>query len=84
MVVPVQVSADRWVVAAYVMTRDVARDYAPGRFRLRLEGLPGDLEATATDPLDGEDVEVDLRQDERGATIELLLTDAPRLVTLTR
>lgn len=97
---PYQISANRFIVAVYVMTRNLAQRYRdkgassdPRRFdlpdepfRLRVGGLPGaaDVKVTATDPLAGHAVER-LRVVQRTrstATIDLPLTDSPRLLVL--
>jgi hypothetical protein len=97
-VFPFQGGARRFVVGTYVMTRDLERvrqpaltpddparyDLAPVAYRLRLSGLRGcDLSLAATDPLDGVAVParlVDCSGQE--ATIELPLTDSPRLLEI--
>ncbi len=96
---PFQVRPGRYVAAAYVMTRNLAELYDqgaaqsdPGRydmpealFRLTIGGVKGSLaRVSATDPLTGSSVPVKViaRQGTR-ITLELPLTDSPRILTLT-
>ena len=93
---PFQVRPGRWVAAAYVMTRNLAKLYRPNatgtsrydlpaaRFRLTIGGLKaGPVEAQATDPLTGESVPVKVLSRSGGRVVlELRLTDSPRLVSL--
>jgi hypothetical protein len=95
---PFQAGERRFVVGAYVMTRDLERvrqpglapddparhDLAPSAYRLRLSGLRScDLSLSATDPLAGAAVParvIDCSVPE--ATVELPLTDSPRLLEI--
>ena len=93
---PFQVAPGHYVAATYVMTRNLAKRYdedsdEPTRFdlpeapfRLRIGGLEGSrVEARATDPLTGSSVPVEIvARSRRSVTLELELTDSPRLVTL--
>jgi hypothetical protein len=95
-VFPFQVSSRRFVVATYVMTRDIVHAYAgrdssparfdlpPERYRITLGGLPScRLRASGSDPLLGTRVAVRVRACRRGvARLDLPVTDSPRLVTL--
>jgi hypothetical protein len=93
---PFQVRPGRWVAAAYVMTRNLAKLYRPrvsdpsrydlpaAPFRLTIGGLKktGPVETEATDPLTGRSVPVKVLSRTRGRiVIELPLTDSPRLVS---
>jgi hypothetical protein len=93
---PFQVRPGRYVAAAYVMTRNLAKRYGdgddPGRydlpeapFRLTIGQVDGErVKAKATDPLHDEEsvpVKVVARRTDR-VTIELPLTDSPRMITL--
>jgi hypothetical protein len=93
---PFQVRPGRWVAAAYVMTRSLAKLYRPrasgpsrydlpaAPFRLTIGGLKAaPVEVRATDPLTGRSVPVKVlsRSGDR-VVIELPLTDSPRLVSL--
>jgi hypothetical protein len=94
---PFQLAPSRHVVAAYVMTRNLARrrpgsgpadprrfDLAPARYRLRLTGVARGARATATDPLTGERVPVSARRVAGGdVVVSVSLTDSPRLIDLT-
>ncbi len=93
---PFQVRPGRYVAAAYVMTRSLAKPYGedggPGRFdlpeaafRLRIGGLGGpEVRVSATDPLSGSQVPVEITtRTANSITIEVPLTDSPRLLTLT-
>jgi hypothetical protein len=95
---PFQAGERRFVVGAYVMTRDLERvrqpalapddparhDLAPAAYRLRLSGLRScDLSLSATDPLAGAPVPASLIDcSVPEATIELPLTDSPRLLEI--
>jgi hypothetical protein len=81
---PVQVSERRWVVPAYVITRDLTAAHEPSRFRLEI-GFERAREASvsAVDPLTGDDVPLAIAG--RGdATLQLdvELTDHPRLIVI--
>jgi len=97
-VFPFQAGNHRFVVAAYVMTRNIARVYPssapdtdPSRYdlppetdRLTLGGIAGEkATATATDPLYGVPVPVKVvARTKSTVTLQLPLTDSPRLITL--
>jgi hypothetical protein len=97
-VLPFQVDSNRFVVPAYVMTRDMARlykptapasdvaryDLPPETYRLTLGGVRGDrLMARATDPLTGSAVPVTIvSRAPDQAVLEVPLTDSPRLLVL--
>jgi hypothetical protein len=94
-VFPFQTSDRSFVLAAYVMTRDLGRVYGasgdptrldlPGtRYTLRLGGLDASrLTATATDPLTGANVPASVERAPSGdVLLRVPLTDSPRLVTL--
>jgi hypothetical protein len=95
-VFPFQLSSRRFVVATYVMSRDILhvydrRDRSPARFdlpperyRITIGGLPGcRLHAGGSDPVAGTRVAVRVHACRRGvARLELPVTDSPRLVTL--
>jgi hypothetical protein len=95
---PYQVTNRRYVVPVYVMTRNLAKlykpdarlsdrnrfDLPPESFRLTIK-IPGvsTLRASANDPLTGESVPVKIISRDAGRlTVELPLTDSPRLLTL--
>ena len=93
---PFQVRPGRYVAAAYVMTRNLAKPYGEGEgpdrydlpeaaFRLRIGGIGGaKARASATDPLSGSEVPVEITSRKANSiTIEVPLTDSPRLLTLT-
>jgi hypothetical protein len=95
---PFQLSEREWVAAAYVMTRNLARvydedasesdprryDMPPEKFRIAIGGIRGaGVTATASDPLTGERVPVEVSRHRRGGVVvELPLTDSPRLLRL--
>jgi hypothetical protein len=97
-VFPFQAANHRFVVAAYVMTRNIARVYAPSapnsdlaRYdlpaetdRITLGGVDGKkATATATDPLYGISVPVQVvARTASTVTLQIPLTDSPRLITL--
>lgn len=84
---PFQTAEDRFIIAAYLMTRDATVEIEPRMFELTLGNLPGPVATLqATDPLTGEPVTVErITSPEAPAgtlTLRLPLTDSPRLVTL--
>jgi hypothetical protein len=95
---PFQVDANRFVVPAYVMTRDMSKvrrpdapasdaaryDLPPETYRLTVGGLnTGRLTARATDPLTGASVPVTIvSRSGDTAVLEVELTDSPRLLVL--
>jgi hypothetical protein len=93
---PFQVNAHRFVVPVYVMTRNVVKEYklgssSPTRFDmppepygLQIAGVDGrGAEVTATDPLTGDSVPVEvLAGDADSLTVKLGVTDSPRLLTI--
>lgn len=95
---PFQLTAHSWVAATYVMTRNIAQvydeslpdtdptrtDMPPETYRITFSGVDADdLAASATDPLTGADVPVDIvARSGDTATIQLGVTDSPRIVTL--
>jgi hypothetical protein len=93
---PFQVNSHRFVIPVYVMTRNVTQEYqhgstSPTRFdlpaetyRLKIAGVDGvGAEISATDPLTGESVPVDVLGTEAGSfTVKLDVTDSPRLLTI--
>jgi hypothetical protein len=94
---PFQVSASRFVIPVYVMTRNVAKiyrpeasddptrfDLPPERYRMAIGGVDGvGAEVTATDPLTGASVPVEVVSASGSElTVELAVTDSPRLLTI--
>ena len=94
---PFQVTAGRYVIAAYVMTRDIARRYRPSSrrpggafdlppetFRLVISGLGRcDLRVSMTDPLLGGQQPLRKVACSRSAlTVDVPLTDSPRLLRI--
>ncbi len=97
-VFPFQVNSNKFVIPVYVMTRDMATLYKPQAptsdvtrydlpaetYRLTIGGLnTRKLTATATDPLTGEAVPVQIvSTTAHTATFQIPLTDSPRLLVL--
>jgi hypothetical protein len=81
---PFQVRRDRYVVAAYVMTRNIARRLPPEEFRLVIGGLGRcDLPVSMSDPLLGGREPVRKVSCSRQAlTVDVPLTDSPRLLRI--
>ena len=95
---PFQSDSHRFVVPAYVMTRDMARlynptapstdvtryDLPPEAYRLTITGVSAaTLQASATDPLTGQSVPVTVvSRSGSTAVVQLDLTDYPRLLVL--
>jgi hypothetical protein len=96
-VLPFQASSTRYVIPAYVMTRDMADphrddpgdvarfDLPAADFKLTIGGLADGARprVTATDPLTGTDVKASITGWSGGRLeVELPLTDYPRLLTV--
>jgi hypothetical protein len=81
---PFQSSDTDFVVPSYVMTRDVAKDLAPEPIRLELGGVDGlHVSVNAYDPLLDTTVPVTVvRRTADSVTVQLELTDSPRLLHL--
>lgn len=92
---PFQVTNTKFVVPVYVMTRNVEQEYeggtSPSRFDLPAEkykmvigGVFGQgAKATATDPLTGETVPVEIvARGPESITVEMDVTDSPRLLSI--
>jgi hypothetical protein len=95
---PFQTDTNKFVIPAYVMTRDLATlydsrapatdvtryDLPPEVYRLTVGGLNAkNLRVSASDPLTGATVPVTARAtSESTATLGLALTDYPRLITI--
>jgi hypothetical protein len=73
---PYQANRSRFVIAYYVMTRDVTKDQEPEEFALRIGGLVGEgAEVSAYDPIKDEAVPVTVSGRGEGA-LDLTLTAA--------
>ncbi len=83
-VLPFQSSDRRFVVPAYVMTRDVAQDLAPETYRLEIGGVSGyTARVSASDPLTGTTTATTIISRTRSSiTIQTDLTDSPRLLEI--
>ena len=81
---PFQADEHRFVVPAYVMTRDMSKELRPESYRLTVGGLDaGRLTARGLDPLTGESVPVSIvSRSGDSAVLETELTDSPRLLVL--
>jgi hypothetical protein len=95
---PFQVTARRFVVAVYVMTSNLAKNYKPGApttdptrfdmppetYRLTIGGTGGPgVTANASDPLTGKPVPVTVISNDPGRlVVELPVTDSPRLLRI--
>jgi hypothetical protein len=81
---PFEVRPGRYVAAAYVMTRDLSQPYSETPFRFTIGNLDSKrLKVSAVDPMSGRSVHVSLvRRGHNRATVELPLTDYPRMITL--
>jgi hypothetical protein len=72
---PFQANARRFVIAYYVMTRDVRKPFAPERFTVTVSGLKGKgARFAAYDPINGAAVPV--KASVRGGKVELTLRAA--------
>jgi hypothetical protein len=81
---PFQVTPDRYVIAVYVMTRDIARRSPPEKFRLVIGGLRRcDLPVSMSDPLlGGRDPVRRVSCSRHALTVDVPLTDSPRLLRI--
>jgi hypothetical protein len=81
---PFQVTPDRYVIAVYVMTRDIARRSPPEEFRLAIGGLGRcDLPISMGDPLlGGRDPLRKVSCSHRALTVDVPVTDSPRLLRI--
>ena len=95
---PFQVTAHKWVIPTYVMTLDLAtlynksapatdvtrQDMPPETFSLTINGVNGSTAtAAAVDPLSGNSVPVTITgRTSSSVTVEVPLTDSPRMLTL--
>jgi hypothetical protein len=94
---PFQTDSHRFVIPAYVMTRNMAQSYSSNAnsvtrydlpaetYRLEVGGLDtSKLHASATDPMTGDSVPVSIvGTSGNNAVIQMPLTDSPRLLVLT-
>ena len=83
-ILPFQVHAHKFVIAYYVMTRDVTKDLAPEQYTVTFSGLKGTTaKVRVYDPLKDREVPVEVQG--RGAgRLELVLTaaDYPNLLVI--
>jgi hypothetical protein len=95
---PFQVDPHRFVIPVYVMTRNLSKLYRPGAdstdpsrfdlppetYRMAIGNIDGTgAEATATDPLTGESVPVEIVSGSaHEVVVEMGVTDSPRLLTI--
>lgn len=81
---PFQVRSERYVVATYVVTRNIAEPLPPERFRLTIGGVGRcDLRVSMSDPLLGRRTPVRVVACSPGAlTVDVPLTDSPRLLQI--
>jgi len=98
-VFPFQVNDDTFVVPAYVMTRDIATNYdtsapasdetrwdlPPESYQIQLGGIDGNAATvTAYDPLNDESVPAQIvASSPTSVTVQVQLTDSPRLLRIT-
>jgi hypothetical protein len=83
-ILPYQVNAHRFVLAYYVMTRDIMHSFVPENFTVRLGGVRGKGAALrAYDPISGRDIEV-TRGVVTGETLTATVTatDSPCLLII--
>jgi hypothetical protein len=92
---PFQVTARRFAIPVYVMTRNMAEEYGgasgPARFdlpeepyRLEIGGVNGErASVSATDPITGEITPAEIvAQTDHDVTVEMGVTDSPRVLTI--
>lgn len=82
---PFQRGTRSYAIPAYVMTRDMTKRLAPESYRLTFSGLAaGAVTVTGYDPETDRDVPVRVTERSGGTiTVELELTDSPRVVSIT-
>lgn len=82
-VLPFQATATRFVVPVYVMTFDVTRDHPGSRYRVTLKGLPaGATRASYYDPIEDKPINIQPTLADGVLTVELPVTDYPRVLTI--
>ena len=81
---PFQRSARSYAIPAYVMTRDMTKQLTPESYRLTFSGLAtGPVAVTAYDPETDRSVPVQVTGRSGGTiTVELALTDSPRVISV--
>lgn len=81
---PYQVNANAFAIACYVMTRDITRDLPPETYRITLAGIDrARARVRLYDPVGDRDAPVEvLGGDDDTITLELSLTDTPRLLLI--
>jgi len=81
---PFQADANRFVIAAYVMTWDATRPMEEARYRLTIGGFPSPVsEITLYDPLQDRSIEARiLRREGASLEVEIPIVDYPRLLTV--
>jgi hypothetical protein len=83
-VLPYQVSEHKFVIAYYVMTRDVVADLPPEGYTITLTGLNGEQPAVRVyDPVGDRDIPADIeRAAEDSVTLKVLAADYPYLLVV--
>ncbi|MDO9713363.1 hypothetical protein [Paracraurococcus lichenis] len=83
-VLPFQSSTHRFVLAYYIMTRDIRTKLPPQQMRLRITGLAGiSVAVTATDPIGGGSPHLAvLDRSVDGIVLSVMVTDTPCLLIL--
>jgi len=82
-ILPYQVNAHRFVLAYYVMTRDVLEDLPAEEFDVSLTGIRGDgAKLRAYDPVTDTTVPAGVVAGGGGLTLRLSATDYPRLLVI--
>ncbi len=82
-ILPFQVTANKMVIAVYVMTYDAAKSMPEETYRLKISGLPATDSITLYDPIIDKPAEVKVvsRQGD-SAELELRVSDTPRLLMI--
>lgn len=82
-VLPFQATATKFIVPVYVMTYDVTRDHPGSRYRVTLKGLPtGVTKASYYDPIEDKTIAISPKIENGVLTVELPVTDYPRVLTI--
>jgi hypothetical protein len=83
-ILPYQVNSHKFVIAFYVMTRDVTKDLAPEEFTIELSGLKeASVTVSSYDPIRDRTVPVRVdRRPERGLSLTVTAADYPCLLEI--
>jgi hypothetical protein len=82
-VLPFQATATKFVVPVYVMTFDVTKDHPGSRYRVTLKNLPAGVNKVSYyDPIEDKSIDIQATVTDGVLTVELPVTDYPRVLTI--